>query len=94
MNYIRAETPVPLPSTRTGGTKNHNIPSVAQPLKYTRDVVELLFSQKIVQRYKKKQKQKISKNLYIEKEKNRHIESGAIRKGVERRNGRREEGGI
>ncbi|MCW3138045.1 MAG: hypothetical protein OCU20_00805 [Methanophagales archaeon] len=47
-----------------------------------------------MQRYKKKQKQKISKNLYIEKEKNRHIESGAIRKGVERRNGRREEGGI
>ena len=34
VNYIRAETPVPLPSTRTGGTKNHNIPSVAQPLKY------------------------------------------------------------
>jgi len=67
---------------------------VAQPPKYTRDVVELFFSQKIVQRYKKKQKQKISKNLYIEKEKNRHIESGAIRKGVERRNGRREEGGI
>jgi len=33
-----------------------------------------------VQRYKRKQKQKISKNLYIEKEKNRHIESGAIRK--------------
>ena len=26
VNYIRTETPVPLPSTRTGGTKNYNIP--------------------------------------------------------------------
>jgi len=92
VNYIRTETPVPLSSTRTRGTKNYNIPISGTAVKYTRDVVELLFSQKIVQRYKKKQK--ISKNLYIEKEKNRHIESGAIRKGVERRNGRREEGGI
>ena len=33
VNYIRTETPVPLPSTRTGGTRNYNIPTSGTAVK-------------------------------------------------------------
>ena len=54
---------------------------MAQPLKYTRDVVELLLEKDSAKIQKEAEAENIEKFIYIiEKEKNRHIERGAIRK--------------